>query len=614
MDPGPAALHNAGAGDLRGICGSGIATWAELQSVLNAGGTVTLTRDITAGSDDTMLQVSGTVTLDLNGHTLNRNRTTAHADGHVLIVNAGGKLTIRDSAGGGTITGGYANNGGGINNKGTLRIEGGAITGNRVATNPPDGVAYRGGGNWGGGGTTTVNGGYVSAHGGIGGAGIGGGGARSWHTTGSGAINAGGGSILITGGDVTACGGENGLAPGIGHGENAEDCGGSITITYADSNPSIIVTANAYGGTLNLVKRFTNTNADTYHQGIISGEDLNHLKDSRLVPSNSYLVFLIHPDHGEVSADTLIAFHGDLVTLSAEPDEGYRFAGWSVVNRDTREAVAVTGDTFVMPDAEVEVSAVFEQAFTVTFDPGEGTGTMADEVLSSCAAYVLPACGFTAPEGMGFKAWSVVIGEAAAVDKAPGDSITVTADTTVTAVWDELRTVSFDANGGTGAMAPVQVVRRVEYILPENGFEAPDGMRFKDWTIVHTDGSSTLYQLPGYAYEVYGNITLQAMWQPIPFGTPDFILPTGLTAIEASAFEGIAATAVQIPANCASIGDYAFKDCECLNRIRIPAGCELGTGVFDGCGKVYVYGTAGSTAEAYCQSHSNCVFVEEGQN
>jgi len=95
------------------------------------------------------------------------------------------------------------------------------------------------------------------------------------------------------------------------------------------------------------------------------------------------------------------------------------------------------------------------------------------------------------------------------------------------------------------------------------------------------------------------------------FGTPDFTLPKQLDAIDESAFEGIAASVIDIPASCASIGDRAFRNCTNLTQIRIPAGCALGEDVFDGCARVYVYGVAGSPAEAYCNdpAHGNCVFV-----
>ena len=70
-------------------------------------------------------------------------------------------------------------------------------------------------------------------------------------------------------------------------------------------------------------------------------------------------------------------------------------------------------------------------------------------------------------------------------------------------------------------------------------------------------------------------------------------------------------TVVSIPDGCASIGDHAFRSCPNLTQVRIPTGCALGADVFDGCAQVYVYGMAGSPAEAYCLSHSNCVFVGE---
>ena len=111
------------------------------------------------------------------------------------------------------------------------------------------------------------------------------------------------------------------------------------------------------------------------------------------------------------------------------------------------------------------------------------------------------------------------------------------------------------------------------------------------------------------------DVTVTAVIAQLPeipaFGSPDFILPSGTRTIEANAFEGAAMSVVTIPGSCASISDYAFKNCPSLTQIRIPAGCALGADVFDGCTLVYVYGVSGSPAEAYCQSHSNCVFVAE---
>ena len=70
--------------------------------------------------------------------------------------------------------------------------------------------------------------------------------------------------------------------------------------------------------------------------------------------------------------------------------------------------------------------------YTVSFDANGGTGTMAD-VTGISGEYTLPENGFTAPDGKQFKAWSV-----GGVEKAAGDKITVTADTTVIATWENI--------------------------------------------------------------------------------------------------------------------------------------------------------------------------------
>ncbi len=111
-----------------------VSTEEELRAALSAGDEIVMTGDIKLGS---CLKIeSGSVTLDLNGYKLYRELGSASADGHVIEVASSGSLIIKDSsADTGTITGGYATNGGGIANYGTLNIQGGRITGNQATGN-----------------------------------------------------------------------------------------------------------------------------------------------------------------------------------------------------------------------------------------------------------------------------------------------------------------------------------------------------------------------------------------------------------------------------------------------------------------------------------------------
>ena len=127
--------------------------------------------------------------------------------------------------------------------------------------------------------------------------------------------------------------------------------------------------------------------------------------------------------------------------------------------------------------------------------------------------YALPENGFTAPTGKEFKCWSVTIGSAAAVEKNPGQTVNVTADTTVKAIWQDVPvtkyTVSFDANGGTDTMASVTDVSG-EYTLPECTFTAPEGKTFKCWSIGDTEKNA------GDKITVSADTTVKAVWKDSP--------------------------------------------------------------------------------------------------
>ena len=125
-------------------------TWAALQEAIDQAennAVLTLTNDVTALPEDSRLTIATDkcVTLDLNGHALNRNLPEYRAiNGSALYVQKDAILTIRNSGGeGGVITDGYHDTGGGILNNGTLILEGGSVTGN-TALDAGGGIANYG--------------------------------------------------------------------------------------------------------------------------------------------------------------------------------------------------------------------------------------------------------------------------------------------------------------------------------------------------------------------------------------------------------------------------------------------------------------------------------------
>ena len=129
---------------------------------------------------------------------------------------------------------------------------------------------------------------------------------------------------------------------------------------------------------------------------------------------------------------------------------------------------------------------------------------MAD-VTGISGKYTLPANGFTAPAGKQFKAWSV-----GGVEKVVGDKITVTANTTVTAVWEAVE-YNVTVTGGTasvGAGTPITKATMGTTVTLTAG-AAPSGKVFDKWevvsggiTLADANSTTTTFVMPASAVSV----------------------------------------------------------------------------------------------------------------
>ena len=185
---------------------------------------------------------------------------------------------------------------------------------------------------------------------------------------------------------------------------------------------------------------------------------------------------------------------------------GKQFKGWAT--SATGEVIAtatynVTGNvTFYAIWENIPVTT-----YTVSFNANGGTGTMADVTGVAAGEYTLPANGFTAPAGKQFKGWATsATGEVIATA-----TYNVTGNVTFYAIWENIYTITFGANGGTGEMAAVTGVAAGEYTLPANGFTAPSCKKFKGWAT-----SENGEVIATATYNVTGNVTFYAIWEDDP--------------------------------------------------------------------------------------------------
>ena len=322
----------------------------------------------------------------------------------------------------------------------------------------------------------------------------------------------------------------------------------SFTATPSDSEKYTVTVGSWYDGTAgkNLTESDTFTAGHKYYLRVVFAAKTGYTFDSSTVftingeSTNSYSTLdgyrlitfdvpaasteysiTVTDGKATVGAGTEItkAAEGTAVTLTANAAPTDKvFDKWEVVSGSITLADANSATTtFTMPAGAVSVKATYKDkpvtTYTVSFDANGGTGSMAAATGVS-GDYVLPVCGFTAPNGKQFKAWSVD-----GVEKAVGDKITVTANTTVTAVWEAVE-YNVTVTGGTasvGAGTPITKATMGTTVTLTAG-AAPTGQMFDKWVVngvVVDDANSatTTFVMPA------GNVTAEATYKNIPVVT-----------------------------------------------------------------------------------------------
>ena len=221
------------------------------------------------------------------------------------------------------------------------------------------------------------------------------------------------------------------------------------------------------------------------------------------------------------------------------------------INGEKRTDVEVKGYNSAWRKVEIYIPVTVSEytglKYTVSFAANGGTGAMAD-VTGVYGDYVLPICDFTAPNGKQFKAWSV-----GGVEKTVGDKITVTANTTVTAVWEaiEYNVTVTDGTASVGAGTSItKATMGTTVTLTANA--APDGKVFDKWevtgaTVADETSSTTSFTMPD------NDVTAKATYKDVPHTHT-------LTKVDAN------------NPTCTKDGNIEYYKCECGKWFNDAAG------------------------------------------
>ncbi len=152
------------------------------------------------------------------------------------------------------------------------------------------------------------------------------------------------------------------------------------------------------------------------------------------IASNQKHKITINPSTGGSVTAPKYGETGNNINLKILPDAGYEWTGNTITDKDGK-VIAQDVFSFTMPDKDVIVTNTFEKMkndVTIFFSAGDGgSGTMKSQTVPQ-GSYKLPKPTFPAQAGKEFKAWEV-----SGKEYQPGDTIQVSANTTVAAVWKD---------------------------------------------------------------------------------------------------------------------------------------------------------------------------------
>ena len=177
---------------------------------------------------------------------------------------------------------------------------------------------------------------------------------------------------------------------------------------------------------------------------VLGDTEIKALWENSVITPTTYTVTVSNDGNGTGTATPSTAAAGTTITLTATPNKGYHFKEWQVISG----GVTIKDNKFIMPSANVEVKAIFEEdvpaptEFIVTFDGNGGTPSVVSMTTTNQKLTSLPSASRSG--SYSFDGWYT--------EKSGGTKITTDtvfhANTTVYAHWTYI-------GGGGGYNPPV---------------------------------------------------------------------------------------------------------------------------------------------------------------
>ena len=188
---------------------------------------------------------------------------------------------------------------------------------------------------------------------------------------------------------------------------------------------------------------------------------------------------------------------------------GYTFLGWSTSSSATSASYSPGGSITVTSSGTTTLYAVWKKnTYTVSYNANGGSGAPASQEKTYNVNLTLSSAKPTR-SGYSFNSWNTKA-DGTGTSYASGGTYSANSDVTLYAIWtNNSRTVTYNANGGTGGPATQQFISGSSVTLSS---VAPSrtGHQFLGWS--QSQSAATASYTAGGTYTFNDNVTLYAVW------------------------------------------------------------------------------------------------------